>query len=250
MGVTLAELIATGQDAGADRAVQARALLHRQPRLRARRCRGQSLNPKGPDRCSPASRSRRPPSMRPIADVAAEAGIEPDELELFGRYKAKVDLSILDRLAGVPDAKLINVTAITPTPAGEGKTTTSVVAHAGLRQDRPAGDARAAGAVARPRVRRQGRRRGRRLRAGGADGGHQPPLHRRHACDHGGEQPALGAGRRAPLPPARAGDRDRHVAACDRRHRPPAAEHRRRPRRREERRSRPSRASTSRPRAR
>src|SRR3954454_7238230 len=64
--------------------------------------------------------------MRPIADVAAEAGIEPDELELFGRYKAKVDLSILDRLADVPDAKLVNVTAITPTPPGEGKTTTSV----------------------------------------------------------------------------------------------------------------------------
>src|SRR5689334_6613881 len=64
--------------------------------------------------------------MRPIADVAAEVGIEPDELELFGRYKAKVDLSLLNRLAGVPDAKLINVTAITPTPAGEGKTTTSV----------------------------------------------------------------------------------------------------------------------------
>ena len=40
--------------------------------------------------------------MRPIADVAAEAGIEPDELELYGRYKAKVDLSILDRLADVP----------------------------------------------------------------------------------------------------------------------------------------------------
>ena len=64
--------------------------------------------------------------LRPIADVAAEAGIEPDELELYGRYKAKVDLSILDRLADRPDAKLINVTAITPTPAGEGKTTTSV----------------------------------------------------------------------------------------------------------------------------
>ena len=64
--------------------------------------------------------------MRPIADVAAEVGIEPDELELYGRYKAKVDLSILDRLADAPDAKLINVTAITPTPPGEGKTTTSV----------------------------------------------------------------------------------------------------------------------------
>ena len=64
--------------------------------------------------------------LRPIADVAADAGILPDELELYGRYKAKVELSILDRLADRPDAKLINVTAITPTPAGEGKTTTSV----------------------------------------------------------------------------------------------------------------------------
>src|SRR4029077_5364292 len=65
-------------------------------------------------------------AMRPIADVAAEVGIEADELELYGRYKAKVDLSILERLADQPDAKLINVTAITPTPAGEGHTTTSV----------------------------------------------------------------------------------------------------------------------------
>ena len=70
--------------------------------------------------------------MRPIADVAAEVGIEPDELELYGRYKAKVDLSILDRLAEVPNAKLINVTAITPTPAGEGKTTTSVALTQGF----------------------------------------------------------------------------------------------------------------------
>ena len=56
----------------------------------------------------------------------------PDELEQFGRYKGKVDLSIIDRLADRPDAKLINVTAITPTPAGEGKTTTSVSLTQGL----------------------------------------------------------------------------------------------------------------------
>jgi formate--tetrahydrofolate ligase len=71
-------------------------------------------------------------TLRPIADVAADAGIEPSELELYGNTKAKVDLSILDRLAGRPDAKLINVTAITPTPAGEGKTTTSVSLTQGL----------------------------------------------------------------------------------------------------------------------
>ncbi len=71
-------------------------------------------------------------TLRPITDVAADAGIEPGELEPYGRTKAKVDLAILDRLADRPDGKLINVTAITPTPAGEGKTTTSVALTQGL----------------------------------------------------------------------------------------------------------------------
>ena len=71
-------------------------------------------------------------TLRPIIDVAAEAGIEPGELEQYGRYKAKVDLSILDRLADRPDGKIVNITAITPTPAGEGKTTTSVALTQGL----------------------------------------------------------------------------------------------------------------------
>jgi formate--tetrahydrofolate ligase len=71
-------------------------------------------------------------TLRPITDVAADAGIEPDELEQYGRFKGKVDLSIIERLADRPDAKLINVTAITPTPAGEGKTTTSVSLTQGL----------------------------------------------------------------------------------------------------------------------
>src|ERR671930_1889719 len=70
--------------------------------------------------------------LRPSADLAADAGLEPDEVELYGRYKAKVDLSVLDRLAAKPDAKLIDVTAITPTKAGEGKTTTSVSLTQGL----------------------------------------------------------------------------------------------------------------------
>jgi formate--tetrahydrofolate ligase len=70
--------------------------------------------------------------LRPITDVAASAGLEPDEVEQYGRHQAKVDLSVLDRLADRPDAKLINVTAITPTPAGEGKTTTSVSLTQGL----------------------------------------------------------------------------------------------------------------------
>jgi formyltetrahydrofolate synthetase len=70
--------------------------------------------------------------LRPIADVAEELGLEEDEFDPYGRYKAKVDLSVLDRLRDRPDAKLIDVTAITPTKAGEGKTTTSVSLTQGL----------------------------------------------------------------------------------------------------------------------
>jgi formate--tetrahydrofolate ligase len=70
--------------------------------------------------------------LRPIADVAAAAGILPEELEPFGRYRAKVSPSILDRLRDRPDGKLIITTAITPTKAGEGKTTTSVSLTQGL----------------------------------------------------------------------------------------------------------------------
>jgi len=71
-------------------------------------------------------------TLRPILDVAADAGLLPEEVEPYGRYKAKVDLSVIERLVDRPDAKLINVTAITPTPAGEGKTTTSVSLTQGL----------------------------------------------------------------------------------------------------------------------
>jgi methylenetetrahydrofolate dehydrogenase (NADP+)/methenyltetrahydrofolate cyclohydrolase/formyltetrahydrofolate synthetase/formate--tetrahydrofolate ligase len=62
----------------------------------------------------------------PIESIAAEAGILPDELELYGKSKAKVHLSVRDRLKSAPNGKYIVVTAITPTPLGEGKTTTTV----------------------------------------------------------------------------------------------------------------------------
>src|SRR5436190_4198754 len=71
-------------------------------------------------------------TLLPIADLAADIGLEDDEVELYGRYKAKVDLSVLERLRDQPDAKLVGVTAITPTKAGEGKTTTSVGLTQGL----------------------------------------------------------------------------------------------------------------------
>jgi formyltetrahydrofolate synthetase len=70
--------------------------------------------------------------LQPIADVAAAAGIRDDELEQYGRYRAKIELSLLERLKDRPDGKLIITTAITPTKAGEGKTTTSVSLTQGL----------------------------------------------------------------------------------------------------------------------
>ncbi|RME48888.1 MAG: formate--tetrahydrofolate ligase [Caldilineae bacterium] len=64
--------------------------------------------------------------LKPITQIAEELGILPEELELYGNYKAKVHLSVRDRLADRPNGKYIDVTAITPTPLGEGKTTTTV----------------------------------------------------------------------------------------------------------------------------
>ena len=64
--------------------------------------------------------------IRPITEIAEKLGIEDDELELYGRYKAKLSPKINERLADRKDGKLVLVTAINPTPAGEGKTTTTV----------------------------------------------------------------------------------------------------------------------------
>lgn len=72
--------------------------------------------------------------MKPIAEVARELGITDDELELYGKYKAKVALSSTGKNAAKKKAKLVLVTAINPTPAGEGKTTTTVGLGDALRQ--------------------------------------------------------------------------------------------------------------------
>ncbi len=64
--------------------------------------------------------------LKPITKVAEELGLQPDEFDPYGKYIAKVSPSVLDRLGDVPDGKYIDVTAITPTPLGEGKTTTTV----------------------------------------------------------------------------------------------------------------------------
>ncbi|MFO7624431.1 MAG: formate--tetrahydrofolate ligase, partial [Anaerolineales bacterium] len=64
--------------------------------------------------------------LKKVQVIAEEVGLLPEELELHGDFKAKVRLSVLDRLKDVPDGKYIDVTAITPTPLGEGKSTTMV----------------------------------------------------------------------------------------------------------------------------
>jgi formate--tetrahydrofolate ligase len=68
----------------------------------------------------------------PIETIAERVGLLPEEVEPYGRYKAKVALSVLDRLGGLPDAKVVCVTGMTPTKAGEGKTTTLVGLTQGL----------------------------------------------------------------------------------------------------------------------
>ncbi|MEG1641836.1 MAG: formate--tetrahydrofolate ligase [Synergistaceae bacterium] len=65
-------------------------------------------------------------TMEPIVNIAAKLGIDVDDIDLYGKYKAKVSFGLWDKIKGNKDGKLILVTAITPTPAGEGKTTTSV----------------------------------------------------------------------------------------------------------------------------
>ncbi|MBQ4515659.1 MAG: formate--tetrahydrofolate ligase, partial [Clostridia bacterium] len=64
--------------------------------------------------------------MQPITKVAEKIGIDADELELYGKYKAKLSKDVWNRVKSNPDGKLVLVTAINPTPAGEGKTTTTV----------------------------------------------------------------------------------------------------------------------------
>src|SRR5882762_309221 len=70
--------------------------------------------------------------LRPIADVAAELGLKDDEVELYGKYKAKISLSALERRK--PKGRLVLVTGISPTPAGEGKSTVTVGVTQALRR--------------------------------------------------------------------------------------------------------------------
>jgi methylenetetrahydrofolate dehydrogenase (NADP+)/methenyltetrahydrofolate cyclohydrolase/formyltetrahydrofolate synthetase len=70
--------------------------------------------------------------LKPIVEIAASLGLSPNDLELYGKYKAKVHLDVLEKFKDRPQGKYIDVTAITPTPLGEGKTTTTVGLTQGL----------------------------------------------------------------------------------------------------------------------
>jgi formyltetrahydrofolate synthetase len=70
--------------------------------------------------------------LKPIVEIAGILGLTEDDLDLFGKYKAKIHLDVLERLKGKPNGKYIDVTAITPTPLGEGKTVTTIGLSQGL----------------------------------------------------------------------------------------------------------------------
>ena len=125
-----------------------------------------------------------------ITAIAERAGIPEEYIEQYGNYKAKVDYKFLRDRADTPDGKLILVTAITPTPAGEGKTTTTVGLTDGLRKIGKRSMAALREPSLGPVFGVKGGGRGRRLRPGRAHGGHKPALHRRLPRHRRREQPA------------------------------------------------------------
>ena len=121
--------------------------------------------------------------LYPVTEVAKALDMTIDDLELYGKYKAKISEEYLKKLETNKNGKLILVTAINPTPAGEGKTTTSV----GLGQAFGKLGKRAVIALREPSLWHQGRCRGRRHGAGCADGGFKSSLYRGFSCDHIGK---------------------------------------------------------------
>ena len=147
----------------------------------------------------------------PIMDIARERlGIAAENLEPYGHYKAKVSMDYVKSLQGKPNGKLILVSAITPTPAGEGKTTTTV----GLTDALNHIGKKAMLCLREPSLGPSFGMKGGAAGGGYAqvdpDGGHQPPLHRRLPRHHVGAQPA------------RRDDRQPHLLGQRARHRPAA----------------------------
>jgi len=123
--------------------------------------------------------------MKPITDIAAELGLTEDDISLYGKYKAKIDSNQLEQLKDKEDGKLILVTAISPTPAGEGKTTTSV----GLVDALSAIGEKAVIALPWPCLWDQGWSCRWRVRPSGSNGRYQPSLYRRFPCHWDCQQP-------------------------------------------------------------
>ena len=125
--------------------------------------------------------------MLPISKIADEIGLSDDYLEHYGKYKAKIDYNVLKTKRETKDGKLILVTAITPTPAGEGKTTVSVGLADGLRQI----GKKAVVALREPSL----------GPVFGVKGGrYQPAFYRRYSRHRRGKQPAGGHDRQPYLP--------------------------------------------------
>ncbi len=154
----------------------------------------QHANPKSDIEISQAA------TKRPIAEVARERlGIAIENLEPYGHYKAKVSMDYIKTLKDRPNGKLILVSAISPTPAGEGKTTTTV----GLTDALNYIGKKAMLCLREPSLGPSFGMKGGAAGGGYAqvdsDGGHQPPFHRRLPRDHLGAQPALGTDRQPHL---------------------------------------------------
>ena len=114
--------------------------------------------------------------MKHIREVAAKLGISEDDLDLYGKYKAKLSDELIKKVEGNENGKLILVTAINPTPAGEGKTTITV----GLGEAMGQLGKKAVIALREPSLGGWCSRR--RICTGSTYGGSQPPLYRRFSC--------------------------------------------------------------------
>jgi formate--tetrahydrofolate ligase len=132
----------------------------------------------------------RAAQKKPIQEIGAKLGIPSEALLPYGHDKAKVGQDFIEGLKDRPNGKLILVTAINPTPAGEGKTTTTVGLGDGLNRIGKKAAICIREASLGPNFGMKGGRGRRRQCAGRADGGHEPPFHRRFPRDHLGAQPA------------------------------------------------------------
>ena len=171
--------------------------------------------------------------LLPIGEIAGRLGIPAEALEPYGHTKAKVSLDWLASLAERPNGKLILVSAISPDAGGRRQDHDHGGPGRRAEPDRQEGGGLPARAFARAGLRHEGRRRRRRLRAGRADGGHQPAFHRRLPRDRRRQQPARRADRQPHPPRQRARHRraSRRVEARPRHERPRAARNHRRARR-------------------